>query len=96
MQLLAVCRLVTLVQTGAGCSVPVSVREGAAIGAIEGNVPVFIVVFTAANTGILQLEGLVIVPKGKENRNKYFETFASIKALSIFLMTFLKGLLALT
>lgn len=78
MQLLALCRLFTLVQTGAGCSVPVSVWEGAAIRAIEGNVPVFIAVFPAANTRILQLEGLIIVPKRKETRNQYFETFASI------------------
>lgn len=78
MQLLAVCRLFTLVQTGAGCSVPVSVRESAAIRAIEGNVLVFITIFPAANTRILQLEGLIIVPKRKETRNKYFETFASI------------------
>lgn len=57
---------------------PVSVWDGPAVRAIKCNVPVLIVFFTAANTRIFQLEGLIIVPKKKEINNKYFETFANI------------------
>lgn len=56
---------------------PVSVRDGAAVRTLKCNVPELIVFLTAARAGILQLKGLIIVPKRKEFSEKRFKIFAN-------------------
>lgn len=76
---------------------PVSVRDGAAIRTVKCNLPELIFFLTAARAGILQLKGLIIVPKRKKFSKKCFRIFANIIYLDIntcILWTFLKGLIA--
>lgn len=55
-------RIFAQISTGAGCGVPVSVRQRTAIRAVQGNVSVLIVFFSAAKARIFQLKQIIIVP----------------------------------